>query len=260
MGKRKTKGKRVSGRSERRSLRNRRLGKALAEARLGVGFTQTDVAHRVGVSTGRVSHWETGRNPPTEEQLSILNSFLDVEGPQRALDVSGSFGAWLARERTRANITAAELSRKSGISWMQIRNIESGRTNNPRDATKKRLSAALGASLPEDASTAAKKAAEIRDVGTLVDFDPYDQTDVPDEPGVYVLYDISQRPVYVGQGDPISRRVSDHATRFWFKPPIVEAASYVRIENGKLRRQVEQVLIRFLKSNAVINKQGVDRD
>ena len=35
---------------------------------------------------------------------------------------------------------------------------------------------------------------------------------------------------------------------------------YVQIDNETLRRQVEQVLIKFLKSNAVINKQSVDRD
>jgi len=66
--------------------------------------------------------------------------------------------------------------------------------------------------------------------------------------------------VYVGQASKIATRVRKHQDRFWFKYPIVSHGAYVQIDNETLRRQVEQVLIKFLKSNAVINKQSVDRD
>jgi hypothetical protein len=46
---------------------------------------------------------------------------------------------------------------------------------------------------------------------------------------------------------------------FWFKQPIVDAAAFIPIEDEKLRKQVEKILIRFLKSNAVLNKQNVER-
>jgi len=51
-----------------------------------------------------------------------------------------------------------------------------------------------------------------------------------------------------------------HNDRFWFKRPIVERASYIPIKDKNLRRQIETILIKFLKSNAIINKQGVERD
>jgi len=73
------------------------------------------------------------------------------------------------------------------------------------------------------------------------------------------LYDISDRPLYVGQGSAIDKRVRSHNEKFWFKPPIVESASYVRIDDKTLRERVEEVLIKFLKSNAIINKRFVDR-
>jgi hypothetical protein len=74
-----------------------------------------------------------------------------------------------------------------------------------------------------------------------------------------VLYDISDRPLYIGQGMSIGKRLRNHNDKFWFKPPIVQTASYVQIDEKPLRERMEAVLIKFLNSNAVINKQLVDR-
>jgi excinuclease UvrABC nuclease subunit len=84
--------------------------------------------------------------------------------------------------------------------------------------------------------------------------------DFPNEPGVYVFYDISDRPIYVGESGDIRRRIrQDHIEKFWYRTPIVEKASYVRVDDQTLRRQLENTLIKFLKSNAVINQRQVDR-
>ena len=96
-------------------------------------------------------------------------------------------------------------------------------------------------------------------IGDLVEFTPHDPTKYPRVGGIYVLYDISERPLYIGQGRSIDKRVRYHFDKFWFRPPIVQSASYVRIDNKVLRERIEAVLIKFLKSNAVINKQMVDR-
>ena len=77
--------------------------------------------------------------------------------------------------------------------------------------------------------------------------------------GICVCYDISDRPIYVGQGSSIKTRIRDHSDKFWFGPPIVETGSYVQIDDKDLRVKVETLLIKFLKSNAVINKQSVER-
>ena len=42
-------------------------------------------------------------------------------------------------------------------------------------------------------------------------------------------------------------------------PRNVSVAAYVNITEKALREKIEKLLIRFLKSNAVINKQSVDR-
>ena len=101
--------------------------------------------------------------------------------------------------------------------------------------------------------------ARIEGLGGLTDFNPHETNSLPSAAGVYVLYDISERPIYVGMGRNIGKRIQDHDEKFWFKKPIVETGSYVEIGDELLRRQIETLLIKFLKSNAVINKQGVDR-
>ena len=74
-----------------------------------------------------------------------------------------------------------------------------------------------------------------------------------------MLYDISGRPLYIGQRMSIDKRLRNHNDKFWFKPPIVQTDSYVQIDEKPLRERVEAVFIKFLKSNAVINKRLVDR-
>ena len=74
-----------------------------------------------------------------------------------------------------------------------------------------------------------------------------------------MFYDVSERPIYVGQGADIKARIRTHREKFWFRSPIVFTGAYVKIDDKGLREKVETLLIRFLKSNAVINKQNVER-
>jgi hypothetical protein len=60
--------------------------------------------------------------------------------------------------------------------------------------------------------------------------------------------------------DDIADRIRGHHDRFWFKQPIVQGAAYIPVKDKKLRRQIETVLIKFLKNNAILNKQGVERE
>ena len=175
---------------------------------------------------------------------------------------ASSFGEWLLKTRSEAGLSRQELSDKSRVSVPQIWNIETGKTANPRSSTRDRLTEALGSGPPDGTVEAAEAEADIPEVGVLTDFDPHNRDDLPAEPGIYVFYDISERPIYVGQSSDIRRRVlgqDGHLEKFWFRSPIVETAAYVRIDNETLRKQVEQTMIKFLKSNAVVNKRHVER-
>jgi transcriptional regulator with XRE-family HTH domain len=156
-------------------------------------------------------------------------------------------------------MSVPELSHRAGISTVAIYNIENGVSINPREETRKKLAKALNVETPIEVVEEAKELQYIEGLGTLVDFDPYSNEDRPSEGGVYVLYDISERPVYIGKAANIGIRISQHVEKFWFKQPIVSSASYIAISDEKLRHQIEQIMIKFLKSNAVINRQSVDR-
>ncbi len=241
----------------------RTLPKRIKSARLSSGLSQADVAKRLGVTQVAVSQWERGRQP-TPHNLAALQQLLGELTPEAdeepdTLDGPSPFGAWLARTREAADLTRAQLAERAGITHVAIYNLETGRTQNPQERTREKLTGALGAAAPSDAVEATEEAAEIENVGRLTDFEPHDAANLPQGPGVYVFYDISQRPIYVGESQDMARRIQEHADKFWFRAPIVASGSYVLVRDARLRRQVEQVLIRFLKSNAVINKQYVER-
>lgn len=170
------------------------------------------------------------------------------------------FGDWLRSKRDAKGWTQQELAERSGVSGQQISNIEIGRSPNPRAATRERLQRALEAEAPARVVEKAEAEQRIPNLGVLQDFDPY-ADDLPECSGVYVFYDITDRPVYVGKTTErnIGARVKEHHEKFWFKRPVVTHGAYIEIADADLCGKIEQVLIKFLKSNAVFNKQYVER-
>jgi transcriptional regulator with XRE-family HTH domain len=100
------------------------------------------------------------------------------------------FGEWLKKIREQKNLDIRDLSEKSGISLPQIYNIESGRSKNPQKRTREKLIEVLGEKPTEAVITNTENAATIPDVGEFIDFDPHDENGYPEEPGIYVFYDI----------------------------------------------------------------------
>lgn len=244
------------------------FGSRLKQARLSEGISQSELAAKLSVSQPLISNWELGNFAPNSEMIAEIEKIFGKIGDKAAPQdqrtelvtlASNAFGAWLRKERTSARMSVQELSKASGISAVAIYNIESGRSLNPQEETRARLERALNKSTPEEVTKEDAKEQDIVGVGTLESFDPYDKGGLPSVPGVYVFYDITERPIYIGKSDNIGRRIREHEDRFWFKQPIVDSASYVEIKDPAMRHSVEQVLIKFLKSNAVINKQSVDR-
>jgi transcriptional regulator with XRE-family HTH domain len=174
-------------------------------------------------------------------------------------DDAATFGVWLGQARVGKGWSVPELAKRAHVSMPTVYAIEAGRIANPRDQTRRKLESALGQTMDAEVAAEVERQASVEGIGELVDFNPHDADDIPAEPGVYVLYDISQRPIYVGQGASIRTRLKDHEQKFWFKRPIVETGAYVVVRDDGFRQQIESLLIRFLKSNAVLNKQNVDR-
>lgn len=234
-------------------------GPEIKRRRKVAGLSQAALAESVGVTQGTISAWETGRVSPPREQVDALQRALSEGGAAAGSSPSQDYGEWLRGRREAAEQTREDLAAAAGVSAIQIYNIETGRTLNPRERTRRALERALNEQAPQELVKAVEENAEIQGVGRLTDFDPQSEEDFPREPGVYVLYDISDRPIYVGKSGNIRDRLRGHVDKFWYRSPIVEKAAYVRVDDATLRGQLEETLIKFLKSNAVINQRLVDR-
>lgn len=245
-----------------KAQQNQRLGAAIRRARQAQEWSQAELAERLQVTQPAVSGWERGRGL-TEANLQnlekVLGSFT-ADGESTAA-VPGDFGLWLRETRGQKGLSVPELAEAAQVSAPTIYNIESGRSRRAQEKTRKKLVKALGERLPESVIVDEElEGAEVAaGIGAMTDFDPHDDANLPTKAGIYVFYDVSERPIYVGQAQRINKRIRDHADKFWFKRPIVDNAAYIEIQDEVLRVQLERVLITFLKSNAVINKQHVHR-
>jgi transcriptional regulator with XRE-family HTH domain len=238
------------------------LGDRIRERRGANALSQPELAERLNVSQSLISMWERGKAVPSQDQLKrlhgILGGVLPDDGSATEAESQTPVSAWLSRAIARKDLTVGELAIKADVSTATVYNILSGRAQNPNPRTIASLENALGDRF--EAKQETREASEIEGIGQLIDFNPYDEKEIPSKAGVYVLYDISQRPIYVGKGKKISERLRDHSSRFWFKRPLVETGAYIEIPKAELRDQIETVLIQFLKNNAVINKQKTVRD
>lgn len=231
----------------------------IKEARIRAGLSQAELAKKVKASQAKISYWETGKSTPTEPEKERLRSVLGSLGTDDSID-SSPLAAWLTKARNAKGLSIHELGKRSGLSPGSIYRIESGVTRNLRESTRRQLEAGLNSQLPQDtAEEIAEESKVVGLVGKFEDFDPHVASERPASPGIYVLYDVSDRPIYVGQGENVKKRIEDHEEKFWFKRPIVESASWIRIDDSNLRKTIEELMIKFLKRNAVINKQHVEQ-
>lgn len=232
----------------------------ISERRQESGLTLNQLGAKVGYSGTMVSHWEKGKHLPAEEALRKIEAIL---GPYKTqvpqIEHSSIFSSWLRIEREKAGLSIQELATSSGVSYVSIWQIEHDKISIPRKQTIDKLEKALNKKFTYSKPAAIEQTKPNSMLGTFQEFNPYEINERPNEPGIYVLYDISERPIYVGQANKISARIKNHEDKFWFKPPIVQTAAYIKVSDEELRLGIETILIKFLKSNAVINKQNVDR-
>jgi transcriptional regulator with XRE-family HTH domain len=232
----------------------------IRELRIKAGLSQAELAGKMSVTAMTISNWERQRTSPSDSEEDRLKSILgDTDEGTEFLGAS-PYATWLTKARLEAKLSVPELAQKSGVTPPAIYRIEQGVTKNVRIKTLKQLEDALGTKLPKDVVEEAQADAKIEGLGQMEGFEPHLDDERPTEPGIYVLYDISNRPIYVGQGDNIRSRIRIHEEKFWYRRPIVESALWIKIPDPTLRRQIEKLLIKFLKDNAVINVQDVERD
>lgn len=167
--------------------------------------------------------------------------------------------SWMNEQMSKQDLEPQGLAKKTGLSTPTIQNLITGKTENPTSSTVGKIEEAFGEPIPDETAEDMRQDAEVAGIGQMQSFDPHGE-DLPKGPGVYVFYDISERPVYVGKSiTDVRARIRSHREKFWFRSPIVETGEYIGSDDDDMIKSVETLLIKFMKSNAVLNKKEVER-
>ncbi len=249
----------------------------LKDAREKAGLSQAELGEKFHVSQAAVHTWESGSSEPRGETYDKVLDWIErTENSQKlprkavtqaeeaickAHETSG-FGEWLLNERQSRGLSRAKLAEKANVSQQAIFAIEMGIVRNPWKTTRERLIKALGSdSLPRNVAQEIQEESEVQGVGEFSDFSPWDDSMIPEEPCVYVYYDRTDRPIYVGQTKNLRKRNKQHqAQDKWFIPRLVERGGYFAVRDDAHRSQLEKVLIRFLGRNYIFNGTGARKD
>lgn len=233
----------------------------IKSARMALGMSQEDFGNKLGMSGSSVSMLEKGLTSPVyvgKDDLVYGAWKAVLAGDLRLIDdLPNPLSAWLKRIRTSKSMSIDQLAEKSNVGSHLIRAIERGNIPSKRTVIPQ-LELVLGEKAPPVSINQPQDLA-FPGVGVLEDFNPHNIEKRPLCAGIYVFYDISDRPIYVGESSNIRNRIKQHEEKFWFKSPLVEYAAYIQIDDDKLRKGIEQILINFLRSNAVLNKQHANR-
>src|SRR5262249_508361 len=147
---------------------------------------------------------ETGKrpnpSPVTRDKLKRALQGVQGSATAEADDVdtvptaSEAYGEWLLSERSKGNLTRQELANKAGMNQRTLGEMGGGKRHGS-PVTRKKLEAAVGSSPPASVKKIVDEETTIEGVGQFADFDPHNLDEIPNVPGVYVFYDISDRPI-----------------------------------------------------------------
>ncbi len=233
--------------------------KKIKNARLTLSLSQEDFGNILGMSGSSISMLESEDYIDIDEGDYNYNAWTAILSgdKEKIKNLPNSLAYWVKQTRKKDKISIKQLASKSGLFVGGIKAIERGES--PRNTSQiAKLEMALGDKAPSKTSETSINSV-IPGVGALIDFNPHNIDERPLCSGIYVFYDISDRPIYIGESKNIRQRIKQHEEKFWFKQPLVEYAAYIDIKDDKLRKGIEQILINFMRSNAVLNKQHVSR-
>jgi transcriptional regulator with XRE-family HTH domain len=226
----------------------------LKEKRIESDMTQDELAQKIGVERGTVSNWETAVCKPKPENQEQIEELFGEAYDEDALRPS-AFGEWLRRRRTEEGLTQEELEEKSGVSYVTISFIETGRTTSPQTSTIQALEDVLG-SPSKETTEQLEEEREIEGVGEFLGPFPRAewQENADSVPCVYVIYDEIGRPVRIGQTKDLQRRLTEYDSHYWwFRSPTAESFAYAIIPDETTRKDIERTITKFMGANAIFN-------
>ena len=187
--------------------------------------------------------------------LEIYQSPVMIS-PRTSKQEVSQFGSWLGDSMSKKSMNASQVARLTECHPDTVRNIVSGKIKTPSTQMIDRISKAISETVPVNVRKEIDTQSMIDVPGDFIDFNPFDDSSVPDQAGVYVLYGPTDSVLYVGKSKNARTRIRSHREKKWFVEQIVNSGMFFIAEDDDERDKLERILIKFLRSNAWLNKVG----
>lgn len=225
---------------------------SVIDRRYFLGLSQRSLAEIMGCSATTISQFETGGRAASGE---LFEEILIVLG-LKDIDTS-TFRGWLIDAMAKASFEfdqfPEDIADESGNTLSDLVGFI---IKYDYDELEGEWIAVIEKLLKQKFKPSSPEKGE-KFVDTFTQFNPYNKESCPKVAGIYVLYDKSNRPVYIGQSNNIRTRISQHMEKKWFLPPIIESAGYIKITDEDIRKFVESCLIKTCRSLLLINKKDM---
>ena len=176
--------------------------------------------------------------------------------PRSSKQEVSQFGSWLDNIMKQKSMNASQVARLALCDPGTVRNIVSGKIKTPSANMIERISVAISETVPVHVQQEIDTDSMVDVPDELIDFNPFDDSSVPDKAGVYVLYGPTDSVLYVGKSKNARTRIRSHREKKWFVEQIVNSGMFFIAEDDHERDKLERILIKFLRSNAWLNKVG----
>ena len=194
--------------------------------------------------------------------MNRLRDALEIRGgrPDQQLEnnePSVDFSAWLGLQMEAKSLTAQQLAKIVGCHPTTVSSILARRIENPSNEMMAKIRLALNEEVPASIVRELhelKSFADKEDVWD--DFNPHDHDSIPNKPGVYALFSPTDAVMYVGMAKNVRSRISNHRDKKWFLPEIIEYGMLFYSDDENERKKIEDILIKFLRTRAWLNKSG----
>lgn len=277
------------------------IGERIYAARIKKGYTQTRLAKKIRVTQALISQWENNRAVPSQQHMEQLERVL---GPLEYEDMAQQIRELVERYP----VSVSDIAKEAGLTPQTIYNILKGRVISPRKDTVDKVKEALEKLRKQHREKGGSEDINYRDtaeeseserlaflaeagVGQKIKsirfFNPHDKKqldEVPDTPGVYLLYaggnnlavdhafksnepigfdkiKMVGTPEYIGKADKLRIRIKQHRDNpntWWWRKDWIDLAICIEVDGrGKLHEELETLLIKLLSPQVNVRQQGV---
>jgi transcriptional regulator with XRE-family HTH domain len=187
-----------------------------------------------------------------EIKSGITNQISDKDKTD-AID----FSEWLRLQMEAKSLNRNQLAKLAGCHHTTLTAILNRRIENPSNEMMEKLRNALDEEIPQKVADIIKKKKIFENKQDVWDdFNPHDHDSIPNKPGVYALFSPTNVVMYVGKAQNVRSRIASHREKKWFLEDIIEYGMLFYSDDPDDRTRIEDILIKFLRSNAWLNKAG----